>query len=94
MHRDALWIVVTQVPASLYGCSGSGDSGTPDNAGGRSSASYSFTRPKIEFGKWNDTIYHTRFSSRSDGLVEVWMNGARVVEYNAAKAFKKGEDLI
>jgi hypothetical protein len=53
-----------------------------------------FTLPKIEFGKWNDMIYHTRFSSRSDGLVEVWMNGARVVEYKAATAFKNGEDLI
>ena len=50
--------------------------------------------PEIAFGRWNDMVYHIRFSRGEDGLVEVWMNGSRVVTYKGATAFKEGEDNI
>ncbi len=63
----------------------------PDSALGRWKR---FALPKVEFGRWNDMVYHIRFSSGPDGSVNVWMNGARVAAYKGATAFKKGEDLI
>jgi hypothetical protein len=50
--------------------------------------------PKIEFGRWNDMVYHIRFSSAPDGSVNVWMNGSHVVAYQGATAFPNGEKLI
>jgi Polysaccharide lyase len=48
----------------------------------------------IIFCRWNDMVYHIRFSSGEDGLVDVWMNGTRVVTYKGTTAFKDGEDNI
>ena len=39
-------------------------------------------------------VYHIRFSRGDDGLVEMWMNGSRVVSHKGATAFKAGEDDI
>jgi hypothetical protein len=63
----------------------------PDSGQGRTER---IALPKIEFGKWNDMVYHIRFSSDSDGFVSVWMNGKSVAEYKGGTAFEKGEDLI
>jgi Polysaccharide lyase len=62
-----------------------------DSAWGRRK---SYSLPAIEFGRWNDMVYHIRFSRGDDGLVEVWMNGSRVVTYKGATAFKEGEESI
>ncbi len=62
-----------------------------DSAWGRRK---NYTLPEIEFGRWNDMVYHIRFSRGEDGLVEVWMNGSRVVTYKGLTAFKEGEDNI
>jgi hypothetical protein len=37
--------------------------------------------PAITQGKWIDMIYHLRYCTNEDGLVEVWMNGRQVVRY-------------
>jgi hypothetical protein len=50
--------------------------------------------PRIEFGRWNDMVYHIRFSSGPDGFVTVWMNGRKVAEYKGATAFKSRENQI
>jgi hypothetical protein len=60
----------------------------PDSAWGRRKT---YNLPKIEFGRWNDMVYHIRFSRGDDGLLEVWMNGSRVAEYQGATAFQDGE---
>jgi Polysaccharide lyase len=62
-----------------------------DSAWGRRK---SYALPTIAFGRWNDMVYHIRFSRRDDGLVEVWMNGSRVVTFKGVTAFKEGEDDI
>jgi hypothetical protein len=62
-----------------------------DSAWGRRK---SYTLPAIEFSRWNDMVYHIRFSRGDDGLVEVWMNKSRVVTHKGATAFKEGEDNI
>ena len=50
--------------------------------------------PAIAFGKWNDVICHARFSRGDDGLVEMWMNGKKVLTHNGPQCFPGGEDLI
>jgi hypothetical protein len=42
--------------------------------------------PPITKNKWIDMIYHLRYSTGKDGLVEVWMNGKRVVAYSGPTA--------
>jgi Polysaccharide lyase len=41
-----------------------------------------FSLPEIRKAKWIDMIYHVRYSSRDDGLVEIWMDGKRVVAHS------------
>jgi hypothetical protein len=53
-----------------------------------------FRLPAIKFGTWNDMVYHARFSAGADGLVEVWMNGKRVVRRKGANCFKDGENRV
>ena len=48
--------------------------------------------PDIQLGRWNDMVYHVRYSTGDDGMIEVWMNGARVVSYRGATASKEGAD--
>jgi polysaccharide lyase-like protein len=51
-----------------------------------------FPMPQIIFGRWNDMIYHLRFSASADGCVEVWMNGVQVVSYSGRTAFEEGKN--
>ena len=53
-----------------------------------------YSLPEITFGRWNDMVYHVRFSPGEDGRVEVWMNGTQVVSYEGTTAIKGGEDGI
>ncbi len=52
----------------------------------------SYPLPDIVFDRWNDMIYHVRFSPDQDGQVEVWMNGTRVVTHTGAVAFRSGKN--
>jgi hypothetical protein len=56
---------------------------------GRNDKKYSL--PTLEMGKWNDMVYHIRFSL-DDGYVEVWMNGTQIVSHQGPTAFKDGEN--
>ncbi|MFG0318273.1 MAG: heparin lyase I family protein, partial [Planctomycetota bacterium JB042] len=47
--------------------------------------------PDIVPERWNDMLFHVRFSAGSDGLVEVWMNGRRVARVAGPTASPEGE---
>ena len=51
-----------------------------------------FPLPQITFGRWNDMIYHVRFSANMDGCVEVWMNGVQVVFHAGPNSVENGEN--
>jgi len=38
-------------------------------------------------GEWTDFRYHLRFSKAQDGVLEVWMNGEQVVDYEGQLAY-------
>ena len=46
----------------------------------------SYKLPAIPLGRWIDMVYHLRYSTGTDGLVEIWMNGQRVVNYSGPAA--------
>jgi hypothetical protein len=45
-----------------------------------------FNLPPVPLGKRIDMIYHLRYSTGQDGVVEVWMNGRPVVKYQGPTA--------
>jgi hypothetical protein len=51
-----------------------------------------FTLPPVVLGRWNDMIYHVRFSPEADGCIEVWMNGVQVVSQAGRTSFEDGGD--
>jgi hypothetical protein len=61
----------------------------PPGAGGGGT---SYTLPDIRLGRWNDMVYHVRYSTGKDGMIEVWMNGKRVVSYRSPTASDAGAD--
>jgi hypothetical protein len=46
----------------------------------------SYNLPRIRLGQWIDMVYHLRYSTGTDGLVEIWMNGKQVVSYSGPAA--------
>ena len=48
--------------------------------------------PPIEIGAWNDMAYRVRYSAGEEGLVEIWMNGERVVLHEGPTEVKEGPD--
>jgi Polysaccharide lyase len=52
----------------------------------------SYGLPDLELGRWNDMVYHVRYSFGEDGRIEIWMNGTRVVRYSGPTASKAGAD--
>ena len=46
--------------------------------------------PPIEIGAWNDMAYRVRYSAGKEGLVEIWMNGERVVLHGGPTAVEEG----
>jgi len=50
--------------------------------------------PAIRPGRWSDMIYHLRYSTGPDGLVEVWMNGEQVVAYRGPTAEADAKDAF
>ena len=50
--------------------------------------------PPIAPGRWNDMVCRVRFSRGTDGLVEIWMNGERVVRFTGTTAGSEGRDFF
>ena len=59
---------------------------------GANSSGKSYPLPDIQLGRWNDMMYHVRYSAGEDGVIEVWMNGERVVTYRGPTASRAGAD--
>jgi len=51
-----------------------------------------FSLPEIVFDRWNDMIYHVRFSASADGRVGLWMNGLQLVSYAGPTSVENGEN--
>jgi hypothetical protein len=45
-----------------------------------------YTFPKLTLGQWHDMIYHVRYATNETGVVQVWMNGKKVVDYKGPTA--------
>jgi hypothetical protein len=41
----------------------------------------------VEIGQWTDWIFRVHWSYRDDGIVQVWRNNEKVVDYNGPNAF-------
>jgi hypothetical protein len=41
----------------------------------------------IDKNKWNDWVFHIRFSWRSDGIIEIWKNKQKIFSYNGPNSF-------
>jgi len=41
----------------------------------------------VEKDKWLDMVYHINFSHNSDGVLEVWKNGVKVVDFNGPNCY-------
>lgn len=41
----------------------------------------------LEKDKWLDMVYHIKFSYLSDGIIEVWKNGVKVVDYRGPNCY-------
>jgi hypothetical protein len=59
---------------------------------GASGSGKTYRLPDLRLGRWTDMVYHVRYSAREDGVIEVWMNGDRVVSYRGPTASRAGAD--
>ncbi|MDQ4140691.1 MAG: polysaccharide lyase, partial [Bacteroidota bacterium] len=46
-----------------------------------------FDLGQLEKGKWLDMVYHIKFSHKSDGILEVWKNGVKVIKYKGPNSY-------
>ena len=53
-----------------------------------------FSLPKIQLGEWMDMIFCVRYSGGRDDVVQVWMNGKRVVDYAGPTAEPNGKNAF
>jgi Polysaccharide lyase len=53
-----------------------------------------FSLPKIRLGEWMDMIFRVRYSGGQEGLVEVWANGKRVVQFSGPTAEPNGKNAF
>jgi hypothetical protein len=44
--------------------------------------------PNFPRGEWVDFVYEIKFSSREDGILNVWMNGKQVVKYKGPNTYR------
>ena len=44
-----------------------------------------------ETGVWTDWVFHVRWSYESDGLLEIWKNGVKILYYKGPNAFNDAE---
>ena len=47
--------------------------------------------PPILPGRWNDIVYHVRFTGDLSGMIEIWMNGQQVVRFAGPTASARGK---
>ena len=40
-----------------------------------------FSTNEFQLGKWNDFVFHMKWSYKADGFVEIWWNGEQVAQY-------------
>ncbi|PSR53871.1 hypothetical protein AHMF7605_10260 [Adhaeribacter arboris] len=45
----------------------------------------------LEKDKWLDMVYHMNFSHQSDGVLEVWKNGVKVVDYKGPNCYNDND---
>ena len=53
-----------------------------------------FQLPHLPLGSWNDLVFHVRFSTKKDGIVGMWVNGTKVVDYTGQTALTNGTDVF
>ena len=53
-----------------------------------------YVLPHFPLGTWADLIFHTRFSKGDDGVVNVWVNGTKVVTHTGQTALTAGTDVF
>jgi hypothetical protein len=41
----------------------------------------------VDKSKWNDWVFHIKFSYKSDGILEIWKNKEKVLTYNGPNSF-------
>jgi hypothetical protein len=41
----------------------------------------------VDRNKWNDWVFHIKFSYKSDGILEIWKNNVKVVSYYGPNSF-------
>ncbi|QMU27659.1 polysaccharide lyase [Adhaeribacter radiodurans] len=57
------------------------------NTNGSVSGKKVFDLGPVEKDKWLDMVYHINFSHESDGVLEVWKNGVKVVDYKGPNCY-------
>ncbi|PSR52153.1 hypothetical protein AHMF7605_00745 [Adhaeribacter arboris] len=57
------------------------------NTNGSVSGKKVFDLGPLEKDKWLDMVYHINFSHESDGILEVWKNGIKVVDYKGPNCY-------
>ena len=50
-----------------------------------------FELGSYETGVWTDWVFHVRWSYESDGLLEIWKNGVKILYYEGPNAFNDAE---
>lgn len=53
-----------------------------------------FKEKKFEFGKWYDFTFKIKWSAKSDGWIEAWANGERIVDYKGRVGNPKFADPL
>jgi hypothetical protein len=57
----------------------------------RSITAHQFTFGEIKGGQWTDWVFHLKLSYRADGLLEVWKNGVKVLNYLGPTCFNDNQ---
>ncbi|QNF35204.1 heparin lyase I family protein [Adhaeribacter swui] len=57
------------------------------NTNSTRSGKLNFELGPVEKDKWLDMVYHIKFSYLSDGIIEVWKNGVKVIDYRGPNCY-------
>jgi hypothetical protein len=57
---------------------------------GASGSGRKYPLPAIKLGAWVEMVYRVRYSEDQNGLIELWMDGTKVVTYKGPTASPKG----
>jgi hypothetical protein len=61
---------------------------------GNSSWSAKYTNHPITRGAWTDFVFHVKYSSGSDGIFQVWINGTKVRDTPGPNVYSDGVSVI